>query len=80
MNKEELKDLLESLPCPFCTKNIDDSVFDNILMDFEVTMKPWYDWEKEGSVVHDQVSMKEWEVLENLAYDAGIPYYEDLKK
>lgn len=78
MDAKEMRELLEGLPCPFCTDNVTDETLDDISEELELEMKPWYEWKRNGDVTADKVEEKWWEELENIAVEKGIPYYEDL--
>lgn len=80
LTANELREYLESLPCPFCTDGFNDETLNKISNDLELEMNEWYEWEKEGSVSSTDVEEHELETLENLCIKAGIPYYEDLER
>ena len=78
MTAQELRDYLESMPCPFCTDGITDEELETISAELEVEMEEVVQWEKDGSISHDKASERETEILEHLCYVHDIPYYEDL--
>ena len=78
MNKRELRETLESMPCPFCTDNIDNDTLDQILFDLNIVMKDWLGWYKQGDITKDKYNEQWWKHLEMLACKYRIPYYEDL--
>nr|DAE55305.1 MAG TPA: restriction alleviation protein [Caudoviricetes sp.] len=71
---------LESLPCPFCTDNVNDDVMQSIIMMTDLSTKQrlrlpdgkWLDFKK------DKVSEVWWKELETAVKYYNIPYYEDL--
>ena len=78
MNEVELRQYLESLPCPFYTNKTTDETLSEILHDLYIEMDEWYEWEKDGSVYSEDVDEHELETLEKLCIAAGIPYWEDI--
>jgi 3-deoxy-D-arabino-heptulosonate 7-phosphate (DAHP) synthase len=73
---------LESLPCPFCTKNVTDgqmqAIIDGICANTRVRMRLSAD--KKIDMSCDKTSSVWWEELEHTVVAAGIPYYEDMDK
>lgn len=78
MTAKELRDYLESLPCPFCTEGVSDGELETISANLELEMLDILQWEKDGSISHDRASEYETEILERLCCEHDIPYYEDL--
>lgn len=78
MTAKELRDYLESMPCPFCTDKVTDGELERISESLETEMKPILDWEKDGTISHDKAADYETEILERLCSYYDIPYYEDL--
>ena len=78
MTAEELREYLESMPCPFCTEGITDEELETISASLEIEMRDILQWEKDGSISHDKAAEYETEILENLCSLHDIPYYEDL--
>lgn len=78
MTAAELRELLESLPCPFCTDNVTDETLDEISNEVEIEMEDWYDWNKDGVINSDKLDEVWWETLERIVCQHNIPYYEDL--
>lgn len=78
MTAKELRDYLESMPCPFCTDRVTDGELETISASLEIEMKDILQWEKDGSISHDKAAEYETEILERLCSDFDIPYYEDL--
>ena len=76
---KELREYLESLPCPFCTVGFSDEQLDDIAMDLNVEMRDVLEWERNGDCNHDTVEEYELETLERLCIAAGMKYYEDLE-
>lgn len=69
---------LESLPCPFCTKNVTDKTMQLIVDEIEAEMQDWYEWLEQGDVSEDKVNEKWWEIMEEVVCALRIPYYEEL--
>lgn len=78
MNATELRDYLESLPCPFCTEGFTDKQLNGIAMVLDLEMQDVREWERNGDCTHDAVEEYELETLERLCIAAGMKYYEDL--
>lgn len=78
MTAKDLRDYLESMPCPFCTDRVTDGELETISASLEIEMKDILQWEKDGSISHDKAAEYETEILERLCSDFDIPYYEDL--
>ena len=78
MTAKELRDYLESMPCPFCTDRVTDGELETISASLEIEMKDILQWEKDGSISHDKAAEYETEILERLCCEHDIPYYEDL--
>ena len=78
MTAKDLRDYLESMPCPFCTDGVTDGELEAISASLEIEMKDILQWEKDGSISHDKAAEYETEILERLCNLHDIPYYEDL--
>lgn len=78
MTAKELRDYLESLPCPYCTDRVTDGELETISASLEIEMKPILDWQKDGTISNDKAAEYETEILERLCSLHDIPYYEDL--
>ena len=78
MTAEELREYLESMPCPFCTEGITDGELETISASLEIEMRDILQLEKDGSISHDKAAEYETEILEKLCKYFDIPYYEDL--
>lgn len=78
MTANELREYLESMPCPFCTEGVTDGELETISAELEFEMRDISQWEKDGTINHDKASEYETEFLENLCHEHNIPYYEDL--
>lgn len=78
MTAKELREYLESMPCPFCTEGVTDGELETISASLEIEMKPILDWQKDGTISNDKAAEYETEILERLCSLHDIPYYEDL--
>ena len=68
---------LESLPCPFDTKDVSDETMQEIANELESEMTEWREWNKQGDVSDDRLDEVWWEKLEHIVVEHKIPYYED---
>ena len=80
MTTKELRETLETLPCPFCTKDIEDDVLEDIIFDTDVEMKDYFLQVRDGSISKDKYNEIWWRTLEQLANKYKIPYYEDFEE
>ena len=80
MTIKELRELLESMPCPFCTKSVSEKDLKDILICLDEEMKEWGNWYEDGVISKDKYNLHWWETLEKLANQFEIPYYEDLEE
>ena len=79
MNENELREILESLPCPFYTNDTSDEILSEIISELDIEMKDYDRQVKDGSITKDQYDFHWWSILEQLANYHKIPYYEDLE-
>lgn len=68
---------LETLPEPFNTSGVNDKTMQEIANEVEQQMQDYYQWEENGSISHDKVNEKWWEILENIVIEKNVPYYFD---
>lgn len=78
MTANELREYLESMPCPFCTDGVTNDELETISALLEVEMRDISQWEEDGTISHDKAAEYETEFLEKLCHEHNIPYYEDL--
>lgn len=68
---------LEELPCPFCTKGINDETMQRIVSDADQEIKKWDydDNNEEFEFKYEDIRFRE---IEDAAVLHKVPYYEDL--
>ena len=69
---------LESLPCPFCTKDVDDEKMQRLAELTEAGTRQRTSDYNESLMSKDKQDEIWWEELEDSCNYLGIPYYEDL--
>lgn len=76
---KEMRETLEGLPPPFCTKNISDQAIQDIIC--MVGGYPYTDeiGDPESDYEYNKACEQWWIDLEEAANYHGIPYYEDLE-
>lgn len=69
--------LYESLPCPICTSPLTDDEMAKLAEQIEYEMSEWYEWRDNGDVSEDKCEEQWWAIMEQLAINFGMKYYED---
>lgn len=71
---------LESLPAPFCTKNVTDEQMEDIVMDTELDTRERLRLNEDEPIDmgNDRHSEVWWEEMEAAVRRQNVPYYEDL--
>lgn len=68
---------LEELPCPLCTKNVGDSVMQDIVQDAECEVNKW-DYDDDNAELEFKFEDIRLREIEDAAVRHKIPYYDDL--
>ena len=75
----EMRETLEGLPSPFCTKEISDSIIQEIIDNVGAYPIPKSFGDPEIDYAYERKCERWWEDLEYEARAHNIPYYEDLE-
>ena len=76
----EMRETLEGLPSPFCTKGISDEVIQEIIDNVGSYPIPSSFGDPEIDYIYEKKCERWWEDLEYESRAHNIPYYEDLEE
>lgn len=74
MTAKDLRDYLESMPCPFCTDGVTDGEIEAISASLEIEMKDILQWENEEELE----KLKEYDNGEDFFINGCILFTEEL--
>ncbi len=74
MTAKDLRDYLESMPCPFCTDGVTDGELEAISASLEIEMKDILQWENEEELE----KLKEYDNGEDFFINGCILFTEEL--
>ena len=78
MTAQDVREILEGLPCPICTKGVSDDDLDKLITDVDFELYNRFGSSDTSS--NDKIDCAWWEVLERTAInDYGMIYYEDIE-
>lgn len=74
----ELRECLEGMPCPICTKNVSDEDLKKLAYDIDTMVLSRFGT---NNLSYPKVNYGWWEALEHLAVsEYGMEYYEDMEE
>lgn len=78
MTAKEIRETLEGLPCPICTKGVTDEQLEQLNKDINAELCSRFGTSDTTS--SDKVAIAWWSSLESLAIEEyGMMYYEDIE-
>lgn len=78
MTPQEIRETLEGLPCPICTKGATDEQLEQLNKDIDVELYSRFG--TSDTTASDKVAIAWWSALESFAIEEyGMMYYEDIE-
>lgn len=67
----------ENMPCPMNTSSLTDEDMQELADRIEYEMSEYQELLKDKTITEDEYETQWWRVMEDLALDFGMTYYED---